>query len=213
MSENITHLSPYYTNIMPNGALIYSINICKYFIPNIKTNRTWVTINTHQCKDNAIVFIHSNVNIENNYDYLKNYKNLILVCSQKSTMYKMRKYGRAIYLPLSIDVEYTRSFNEHKKDKDSCYAGRKNKIYSDKLRNYGNIDFLCNLSHESLLRHMSHYKNVYAVGLTAIEAKLFGCKILPYDNRYPDTRVWQIHDCKDMIPVLQAKLDKIDKIK
>lgn len=213
MDKNITHLSPYYTNVLPNGALIYSINICKYFIPNIKTDRPWVTINTHQCKDNAIVFIHSNVSLDQNYDFLLKYKNLILVCSQKSTMYKMRKYGHAIYLPLSIDVEYTKKFDEHQKDKVSCYAGRKGKIYSDKLHKLNDIDFVENLSHEALLRKLSHYKNVYAVGLTAIEAKVFGCKILPYDNRYPDTRIWQVRDCKEMIPILQSKLNKIDMIK
>lgn len=207
---NITHESEYYTNVRPNGALIYSINICKYFIPNIKTNRSWVTINTHQCVDNAIVFIHSNVDIDSKYGFLKDYKNLILVCSQKSTMYKVRKYGHAIYLPLSIDVEYTKKFNEHAKDKSVCYAGRKGKIYSDRLRKLPNVDFLENLSHESMLRKLSRYRNVYAVGITALEAKVLGCRILPYDDRYPDVSVWQVKDCREMIPILQEKLDKID---
>ena len=209
MSNNITHLSQYYTNIRPNGALIYSMNICRYFIPNIKTDRTWVTINTHQCCDHAIVFIHSNVDVETKYAFLKDYKDLILVCSQKNTMIRCQQYGTPIYLPLSIDVEYTKQFRTPK-DKDTCYAGRKDKIGSERLEGY-QIDYLQNLPHIEMLKRMAHYKNVYAVGLTALEAKCLGCKVLPYDPRFPDSRVWVVKDCKEMIPILQAKLDNIDK--
>lgn len=208
MSKNITHESPYYTNIIPNGALMYSINIVKYFIPNIKTKRPWITIKTNQCYDHAIVFIHSNVDVETRYEYLSKYKDLILICSQKSTMYKARKFGTAIYLPLSIDVEYTKQFR-CPKDKDTCYAGRKGKIGSERLKNY-NIDYLQNLSHIAMLTRLAHYKNVYAVGLTALEAKCLGCRVLQYDPRYPDTRVWKVRDCKEMIPILQEKLNRYE---
>ena len=206
----ISHESPFYNNIKPNGALIYSINICKYIIPNIKTNRNWITININKCLDHSIVFIHSNVKCELLYSYLKNYNDLILVCSQKSTMYKMRKFGRAIYLPLSIDVEYVKKFRTAK-TKDTCYAGRENKINSIYLKNKAGVDYLCNFTHDGLLEKMATYKNVYAVGLTALEAKVLGCNILPYDERFPDPDIWKVKDVKEIYKELQTKLDNIDK--
>lgn len=206
----ISHESPDYHNIQPNGALIYSINICKYIIPRIKTDRNWVTINTHRCFDHSIVFIHSNVNLDLLYSHLKDYDDLILVCSQKSTMMKMRKYGHAIYLPLSIDVEYVKKF-ECLKYKGTCYAGRKNKMHSEHLKHVDGVDYLCDYTHDGLLEEMAKYKRVYAVGLTALEAKCLGCQILPYDPRFPDPNVWVVRDCKDMIYELQHKIDYIDK--
>ena len=205
----ISHLSDHYTNIKPNGALMYSINIVKYIIPQVKTTRNWITINTHQCMDHSIFFVHSNVNIEYNYEFLKPYKDLVLVCSQKSTMYKMRKYGRAIYLPLSIDVDYVQKF-ARTKCKDCCYAARKNKIHSDKLKQLQNVDYICDRTHDGMLEELSKYKKVYAVGLTALEAKALGCQILPYDSRFPDPSVWVVRDAKNMGKILQEKLDKID---
>lgn len=208
----ISHESPYYHNIKPNGALIYSINICKYIIPNVKTDRNWVTINTHQCLNHSIIFIHSNVNHDELYSHLAKYDDLILVCSQKSTMMKMRKYGKAIYLPLSIDVNYVKKFR-CLKNKGTCYAGRKDKMNSGHLKHKDGVDYLCDYTHDGLLTEMAKYKRVYAVGLTALEARCLGCEILPYDERFPDPKVWVVRDCKDMAKVLQGKLDKIDERK
>jgi hypothetical protein len=209
MTQIISHASPEYVNAKPNGALIYSINICKYIIPNIHTDRNWITINVRKCFDHSIVFIHSNVNLEELYGHLKEYKDLVLVCSQKSTMYKMRKYGKAIYLPLSIDVDHVKKF-ESLKSKSTCYAGRENKMHSESLRHQDDIDYLCNYTHDGLLEAMAKYKRVYAVGLTALEAKALGCEILPYDPRFPDPSIWEVRDVKEIWKELQKKLDKID---
>lgn len=210
-----SHLSPYYSNIIPNGALIYSMNIVKNIIPNVKTKRNWVTIDTHRCFDNSIVFIHSNVNIER-YEYLKDYKNLILVVSQHETVNKLKEAGYAdhvIYLPLSIDLDETLKYKNTKQHFRGgyCYAGRPDKPYVDGLRLDKNIVFLTKLTHPALLERLNDYKYCYAVGLTAIEAKLMGCTILPFDRRYPDTRVWQVLDGKQAAKMLQTKIDAIDK--
>ena len=209
-----SHLSPYYTNIIPNGALIYSMNIVKNIIPNVKTDRNWVTIDTHRCFDNSIVFIHSNVDIER-YEYLKDYKNLILVASQHETVKKLKAAGYAdhvIYLPLSIDVAETLKYKNvqpHARE-GYCYAGRPDKPYVDGLRLDKNIVFLSRLTHPDLLKRLNDFKYCYAVGLTAIEAKLMGCTILPFDRRYPDTKVWKILDGKFTAGLLQEKIDQID---
>lgn len=210
----IDHTNRFYTNIVPNGALIYSMNIVKNIIPRVKTKRNWVTIECRQCMDNSIVFIHSNVDLEK-YDYLKKYKNLILVASQPQTVDKLKQLKIAdhvIYLPLSVDIDELRHYKLSKPHYrgGTCYAGRPDKPFVDGLRNDPNIVFLSKLTHPDLLRKLNAFQYCYAVGLTAIEAKFMGCTILPFDRRYPDTKIWKILDGKDAAEILQKKLDKID---
>ena len=95
----ISHKDKAYNPPCENGANIYSQLICKWFIPNIKTDRNWVTINVGKAADHSIVFIHSNINTAKRYGFLKKYKDLILVCSQKSTMRAVENLGKLyIYL-------------------------------------------------------------------------------------------------------------------
>ena len=109
-----SHESPEYTNTKPNGALEYSKEIVKYFIPNIKTDRNWVTINlAGYCYDHSIVFIHNNLTTEL-YEWLKDFDDLILVCSQTETMEKVKEYGHPIYLPLSVDVKEVEKYKTAK---------------------------------------------------------------------------------------------------
>lgn len=205
----ISHKDKDYKMPCENGAHIYSQLICKYFVPNIITNRNWVTINCGKAVNNSIVFIHSNLNTEKKYAYLKDYKNLILICSQKSTCKAVENLGKTLYLPLSIDLDYIKSFRSNIKDRQCCYAGRKGKCGMGLLPKH--IDYLYDITHEELLTRMAHYLYVYAVGLTALEAKALGCNVLPYDQRFPDPSVWIVRDIKQMIPEFQNALDKIER--
>ena len=63
-----------------------------------------------------------------------------------------------------------------------------------------------------MLDTIAKYKNVYAVGRTAIEAKILGAKILPYDPRFPNPDIWEIVDTFDAIKMLQKELDHIDGV-
>ena len=67
------------------------------------------------------------------------------------------------------------------------------------------------MEHEELLKEMAKYKNVYAVGRTAIEAKILGCNILPYDPRFKDPSIWKVVDTMEAVSLLQKELDEIDK--
>lgn len=58
---------------------------------------------------------------------------------------------------------------------------------------------------------MARYRYVYAVGLTALEAKVLGCNVLPYDSRFPDPSVWVVRDIKQNAALLQKLIDNIDK--
>lgn len=206
MSRVFSHISSgFKMHRTPNGAVLYSKDILKYFVPRVKTDRNWVTVRRPpHCFDHSIVFIHDNLKPQRYY-YLKKFNDLVLVCSQKTTMEKVREFGRPIYLPLSVDVNYVKQFRT-KKTKDKCYAGRRGKPGTQKYLG----DRLENLPHATLLRKMAEYKYVYAVGRTAIEAKILGCEILPYDPRFPDHSVWEIIDSKEGAKMLQEELDKID---
>lgn len=199
-----------------NGAYYYSVEIVKNIIPRVKTNRNWVTVNipfmNHEpqfykcCADHSIVFIHNNLHPEN-YDWLKRYNDLILVCGVPSTCDKMRHVGTPVYLPLSVDVEDVKKHKKTKR-KERAFVGRASKLYG--FEPPEGTDIIAGLPRNELLDKMAEYKEVYAVGRVAIEAKILGCDVLPYDSRYPDPGIWQILDNREAAEMLQKKLDEID---
>lgn len=193
-----------------NGAYYYSKEIVKNMIPRIKTNRDWVTINDYKhCTNGAIVFIHNNKNPQN-YNWLRKYKDLILVCGVPSTCQKVQGIGKAIYLPLSVDTLALEPFKTEKTI-DCAFVGRSAKLGGFKLPK-GCVK-IQNLARTELLRELAKCRKVYAVGRCAIEARFFGCEVLPYDPRYPDPSVWQVLDNREAAKILQEKLDKIDGVR
>lgn len=200
-----------------NGAFYYSKEIVKNIIPYVETDRHWLTINIPQNNrvpqwscygaDHMIVFIHNNLHPEN-YDWLARYNDLILVCGIPETCDKVAHLGKAIYLPLSIDVADVQSYMRPK-TKEVAFVGR-----SCKRRGVDfppDVDFIEGLPRTKLLERMAEYKQIYAVGRTAIEAKALGCKILPYDERFPDVERWQVLDNREASKILQEKLNMIDR--
>lgn len=188
-----------------NGAYYYSKEIREFLIPKIKTDRNWVTINIPGFgADHSIVFVHNN-KYPRNYDWLSKYHDLVLVVGVPETKQKVEHLGKVIYLPLPINAEEVLA---HKKphDKDVAYAGRGKKFIGKKVDG----DPICDLPREEMLERMSHYKRIYAVGRTAIEAKILGAEILPYDSRFPSPDVWKVFTYDDAAKLLQEKLDEID---
>ena len=194
-----------------NGAYYYSLDICSNIIPNVKTDRNWVTVMIDkQCLDHSIYFVHNNL-YPYKYNFIKNYKDVIVVAGTPETARRCRSLGHVIYLPLSIDVDYVKQFAVKRKTKDTCYAGRKCKIYSDLVPK--GIPKLGSMEHDELLKEMAKYKKVYAVGRTALEAKVLGCEVLPYDPRFPNPDVWQVLDNKEAAKILQKFIDGVDNDK
>ena len=203
-----SHESPEYIWTNPNGACEYSKEIVKYFIPNIKTTRNWVTINIKgHAYDHSIVFIHNNLN-PSIYEWLKDYDDLILVCSLPETVEKVKEYGHPILVPLSIPIEEVKKYRVEKKTKVKAYAGRKGKYASVNARNCDRIE---DLPRDEFLREMAEYHYIYAVGRAALEAKVLGCRILKYDPRFPDTTMWKVLDTMDAVKILQEELDKAER--
>lgn len=208
----INHQHPIYRHILSmqfvnkyNGAYYYSKEICDRIIPNVKTDYNWITVNVRGVGcDHAIVFVHNNMHPEN-YEWLQQYKDLILVCGVPETCDKVAYLGRTIYLPLSINVEEVQGYRQPK-TKDTAFAGRPAKKKNTDLPK--DVDCLEGMPRPSLLRRMAEYKNIYAVGRTAIEAKALGCNILPYDPRFPDPDRWKVIDNLDAAKMLQEELDR-----
>lgn len=191
-----------------NGAYYYSREITKNIIPAVETDRNWMTINIPGLGvDHSIVFVHNNLHPEH-YDWLRQFKDLIIVCGIPETVDKMSHLGKAIYLPLSVDVEDVLQYKADEKTKDVAFAGRSGKRSGIELPD--NVDKLEGIPREYLLRYMAQYKTVYAVGRTAIEAKVLGCRLKAYDPRFPKTSFWKVLDNKQAAKKLQKMLDEID---
>lgn len=191
-----------------NGAFYYSQEIVKNIIPNVETDRNWITVNVQGTGcDHAIVFVHNNAK-PSNYDWLRKYDDLVLVCGIKETVKKVSHLGRAIYLPLSIDVEYVEQFKVENKTKEAAFVGRKSKLQYGSVP--GGVEIISGLPREELLKTMAEFRTVYAVGRVAIEAVVLGCKLKAYDRRYPGVNRWRVIDNRDAARMLQVQLDKID---
>ena len=198
-----------------NGAYYYSKEIVKNIIPNVKTDRNWITIRLPEMTehpDHSIIFIHNNRN-PNYYEYLRNYKDCILVCSLQSTADNLSFFGKTIYLPLSVDVKYVEKFKVKNKTEEIAYAGRAIKLDYYNNRVPKGTTVLSNMSQPNLLREMAKYKTIYASGRTAIQAKILDCEVLPHESNFPDTRFWKVLDNKDAAKMLQDMLNEIDGVK
>lgn len=193
-----------------NGAYNYSKEIIENIIPRVQTERPWVTINQpFFAEDHAIVFVHGNLH-PHSYDWFKGYRDTVMVASLEGTAAKLRKHGhkQVIVVPLSIDLGYLEQFKVKEKTKQVAYAGRPEKKKLGDLPN--GIDLLEGLEREELLRQMAQYKQIYAVGRCAIEAKALGCEILPFDHRFPDPSIWKVVDNCEAAEILQRELNRID---
>lgn len=190
-----------------NGAFYYSKEIVKNIIPLIDTDRNWITIDIRGVDANhSIVFIHNNLT-HHRYDWLIDFEDKILVCGIPETCEKNKHLGTPIYLPLSVDVADVSRYKAEK-TREIAFAGRPDKRLNIDFPS--ETDFIEGIPRPLFLTEMAKYKKVYAVGRVALEAKVLGCEILPYDPRFPDPSIWKVLDNKDAAKILQQKLDEID---
>lgn len=197
-----------------NGAYYYSQEIVKNIIPNVKTWRPWDTLGMKHLRsiDHAIIFIHHNLDWDRVYRWLDRYEDQVFVCSTKATYdWAISRNKKAILLPLSIDTEYVSQFKT-KKTKKACYAGNLWKFKEPDIAKYvpEGTDFPPkNLPRDELLRFIAPYKICYAIGRTAIEARVLGCKVRNCDSRYEGIS-WPVLSNQEAAQMLQSHLDLLD---
>lgn len=190
-----------------NGAWYYSQEIVRNIIPRVNTRRNWVTVNIPgRAADDAVVFVHNNLHPEL-YSWLKRYNNLVLVCGTVATAERMSYLAPTIYLPLSVDTQEVLQYTAPK-TRDTAFAGRLSKARRANLPE--GVDTIAGLERPDFLRAMAKYRKIYAVGRAAIEAKILGCEVLPYDPRFPDPDVWQVYDNREAAEILQRALNEHD---
>lgn len=210
--------NPRYTEILGmlggsryNGAFYYAGEIERNIIPNVRTDRNWMLVNVEgEGFDHSVVFVHNNLHPEI-YRWLGRLNDLVLVCGIESTYARMGEYGVPVHIPISVDVPYVESFRREK-DRDTAYVGRASKRMGEgaSIVFPASVTLLENMPRERLLAEMARYERVYAVGRCALEAKVLGCEVLPYDPRYPDPSVWKVLDNRDAAAMLQDALDGVD---
>ena len=198
-----------------NGCWYYSHEIVDNIIPRVKTWRGWNTVGREldgMC-DHMIVFLHDN-STPWHYYWLKNYNDLVLVCSSKYTLDSVQFSGHTVLLPMSVDTEYVKKFRTEK-TKDTCFVG--NVWVRQNIRGItaqtnipDNVDFFSSMPREKLLKEVAKYRRAYAIDRCAIEAKVLGCELLELDTRYSVDNVGEVLDNRDAAKILQRELDKID---
>lgn len=221
----IAHSSPGYIKLRKklkmgkyNGCYYYSKEIVDNIIPRVKTWRDWNTVgrDLDGMHDHMIVFLHDNATPWH-YGWLKNYDDLVLVCSSKYTMDSVKYSGHTIFLPMSVDTEYVKKFRTEK-TKDTCFVG--NVWVKENLRGItdtqnlalpDNIDFFSDLPREELLKELAKYRKAMCIDRCAIEAKVLGCELIDIDTRYSVDNVGDVLDNSQAARILQKKLDEIDK--
>jgi len=212
----ITHDSPEYIarrkalgKAKYNGCYYYSKEIVENIIPRVKTSRDWNTVGrecTGMC-DGMIVFLHDN-SCPWNYKWLKNYEDLVLVCSSEYTALSVAYSGHVVKLPMSVDTKYVSQFKT-KKDKDTCLVGNVWVKENARTKIPGEVDILTSLPRVELLKQLARYKRAYAIDRCAIEAKVLGCELLPLDTRYSVDNVGEVLDNRQAAKLLQQELNKI----
>lgn len=214
----ITHLHPGYIKLRNqikngkyNGCWYYSKEILENIVPRIKTERDWNTVgrDLDGMHDGMIVFLHDN-STPWNYEWLHNYKDLVLVCSSQYTKDSVKYSGKTILLPMSVDTEYVKRFR-CEKEKETCIVGNFWVRANVRTKIPDDVDILSGLPREELLRELAKYRKAYAIDRCAIEAKVLGCELLPLETRYSVDNVGQVLDNRDAAKILQSELDKLDE--
>lgn len=193
-----------------NGCYYYSKEIVENIIPRVKTMRDWNVIGRDVAgmHDGMIVFLHDNATPWN-YDWLKKYKDLVLVCSSGYTRQSVIYSGKTILLPMSIDTEYVKQFRT-KQTKDTCFVGNEWVKENCHTPIPDNVDFFSSLPREELLKEVAKYKRAMAIDRCAQEVQVLGLELLPIKTSY-HCDSFEVLDNRDAAKILQAELDKIDK--
>ena len=193
-----------------NGCWFYSNEIVNNIIPNVKTWRGWNTVGRELdgMQDHMIVFLHDNA-YPWNYDWLKNYEDLVLVCSSKYTRDSVKFFGHTVLLPMSIDTEYVKQFKT-KKTKDTCFVGNIWVKANTTTKIPEGTVYLENMPREELLKELAKFRKAYAIDRCKLEALCLDCEVQDMETTYGCDNVGEVLDNREAAKILQSELNKID---
>lgn len=200
-----------------NGLYYYAKTFEKYIVPNVKTDRKWNTIGLEPCGgfDREIVMIHNNLDPEKSYCYLNRFDDVICISNVRKSADAVLQFGHSIYLPPCVSVKEVRKFGKGiKKDQDSCFAGNPWRAYKDEIDRLvpAWVHRFGTMPREELLPIVAHYKNCYAIGCTAAEARALGCNIMKRSDEY-DPEDFPLIDVADAVKCIEKAINIISKQK
>lgn len=216
----ISHEHPEYQKLrnkakfQNHGCWFYSNEIVENIIPRVKTTRDWNTVgrDLDGMHDHMIVFLHDN-STPWNYEWLKKYKDLVLVCSSHYTMDSVKFSGRTIFLPMNIDTEYVKQFRAPEKTKDTCFYGNP-WVLENSDRTFlpeEEIEIISNVPRDEALKEVAKFKRCYAIDRCAQECQVLGCELEELWPRYSCDNFSKVLDNRDAAKILQEELDKLEK--
>lgn len=200
-----------------NGLYYYSQTFEKYIVPKVNTDRPWHLIGLKSCggENNMIVLVHDNLHPDKVYSYLRKYTNTVCICNTRDSAEAVSKYSYSIFLPTCVEIEEVRQFGKGvKKDQDACFAGNPWPALRDEIEQFVPpwVHRFGPMPREQFLPILAHYKNVYAIGVTAVEARALGCNILKRRAKF-EPEDFPLFDCKDAVKCIEHALDLVLKQK
>jgi len=200
-----------------NGAYYYAREIEEIMLPLLKTDRNVFTIHVPNIGiDNALIWAHSNIQLESVYNHWHKYKDLVFIVSQKQTYDKLIclfPNDKIIYLPLSIDFSYLDKFKYMGQRKGSVYFGN---VWAERHSIFEKIPKSVNRLHDVPrkrgLEIIARAETVYACGRCYLESLYLNPKGTIHVKPDYATDDLVLIDTHEAVKLLQKELDKIENI-
>lgn len=197
-----------------NGAYWYAKEIEDIILPSLNNLNLWINTvgsgfyQAREVPDRAVIVCHDNIRTLKSY--MKFFgKKILWVCSKQSSATLLSSKGEnAIYIPLSIDVEYVEQFKRKRRTKDIAYVGNAwgfKKEYLSSLPS--NIVQLNGMDRDDLLKEMSKYRTIIAEGRCLMEAKVLGAKTELPTHGYGDIVDREVIDSRQVIEDWRTALE------
>lgn len=197
-----------------NGAYWYAKEIEDIILPELKHLNLWINtvgsrfLSPRDIPRGAVIVCHDNINTVRTY--MRLFKlDVLWICSKQSVADTLIKHGeKAVYIPLSIDVEYVEQFKRKRRTKDIAYVGNAWGFKKEYLSSMpSNIVQLNGMDRDDLLKEMSKYRTIIAEGRCLLEAKVLGAKTELPTHGYGDIVDREVIDSREAIPMWREVLE------
>ena len=165
-----------------NGAYFYPLEIENDILADFKhldllvITAAALRYNPRHIPNGSIVICHDYTRPLITYAKFLN-KDILWICSSEKAVKQFTdKNERAVFIPLSIDVDYVKKFKTTK-TKDNAFVGNVWSYKQEYVNGLEDVDIITELPRDELLKQMAQYKHVIAEGRCQMEALALGCKV------------------------------------